>query len=120
MADWPDPAQPGFIAFFSDSRNDSVRLPEDRVFQTLPDIEKTMREVLTAPDNFFGIVDRADAILQFAVNDDSTIRIDLPDPTRKGSLVKDADLEECITLVRQVGPALAELNIVGMEFESWE
>lgn len=120
MADWPDPAQPGFIAFYSDARNNNVKLPEDRAFQSLPQIEQTMREVLTAPDNFFGVVDRSNVILQFAVNDDSTVRIDLPDPTRKGSLVKDADLEECITLVRQAGPSLAELNIVGMEFESWE
>jgi hypothetical protein len=120
MADWPDPAQPGFIAFYSDSRNNNVKLPEDRALRSLPQIEQTMREVLTVPDNFFGIVDRGNAILQFAVNDDSTIRIDLPDPSRKGSLVKDADLEECITLVRQAGPSLAALNIVGMEFESWE
>ena len=120
MADWPDSAQPGFIAFFSDARNNNVKLPEDRAYQPLPQIEKTMREVLTAPDNFFGVVDRGNVILQFAVNDDSTIRIDLPDPTRKGSLVKDADLEECIALVRQAGPSLATLNIVGMKFESWE
>lgn len=120
MADWPDPAQPGFVAFFSDSRNNNVRLPEDRAYQPLPRIEQTMREVLTAPDNFVGIIDQTGAILQFAVNDDSTIRIDLPDPARKGSLVKNADLEECITLVRQAGPSLATLNLVGMEFEPWE
>ncbi|MBL8797784.1 MAG: hypothetical protein JNM56_28050 [Planctomycetia bacterium] len=119
MADWPDPAQPGFVVFFHDARADAAVLPEERVHYPLPRIEQAMREVLTAPDNFFGITDQAGTVLQFAVNEDATIHIDLPDPARKGSLVKDADLEECLALVRQAGPLLAELQVVGMVFETW-
>jgi hypothetical protein len=120
MEQWPVPPQAGFVGYHYDHRDGSVGYPTDRAYFPLPDIEQYMRHLLTYPGNYFGLIDQFDKTLQFVANEDGSVRIDIPDPARNGSMVRDATLEQCIALVRQAGPSLAELKIADLVFEPWQ
>jgi hypothetical protein len=119
IVEWPSADRAGFLVFYQDPRDGSVVQPEDGVYLDLPAIQERMKDVLSHPElNFFGVVDQFGAVLQFA-GLGSAVRVEVPDPKRKGSMTKDATLEEGLALVRGAGRSLAELEIPGMEFETW-
>ena len=120
MTQWPKSSRPGFVAFECDYRTGSIGRPEDESYYDFEHIERAMREVLTGPENYFGVIDQFGVTLQFLTNEDGSVRIEIPDPARKGSMTKDASLEECVRLVLSAGPSLAELAIPGLVFEIWE
>jgi predicted Zn finger-like uncharacterized protein len=111
---------PGFVVFECDYRTGRNRDPEDQAYYDFDQIERSMREVLTGPRNYFGVIDQFGVTLQFMANADGSVQVDVPDRTRKGSMTKDASLEECVRLVLSAGPSLAELVIPGLVFEPWE
>jgi hypothetical protein len=120
MVERPTADRPGFVVFYQDARDGSALEPEDRVYLDLPQIEQRMQDVLAHPLNYFGLVDQFGVTLQFMADGTaSVIRVEVPDPTRKGSMAKDATLEECLALVRSAGPSLAELTIPGVTFQPW-
>ncbi len=105
--------------FFTDYR-ESVSIPaEDASPRELDSILQMMNRVLRRPENFLGIVDRRDITLQFMVNDDLTIHVDVPMPERGGSLVKTSGLSECLELVKSLDDPIDYESIPDMEFQTW-
>lgn len=83
------------------------------------DILHSMDCVLHIPRNFIGIIDDQNVTLQFMVNDDRSIDVDIPSPARRGSYVKTTSLDECLELVRELGESIQPDSIAGLNFTSW-
>ena len=70
--------------FFADYCEGKVLESEDARLATKPEILHSMDCVLHMPSNFIGIIDENDATLQFIVNDDKTVSVDIPVPANEG------------------------------------
>lgn len=116
---WPESTTPGFKVFYCDYRTGKDVKGENAEFSDIPKIERMMREILNSSENYLGLTDQSDRTLQFMANENGTIQIDMPSPERKGSMVKQATLDECIQVIRLAGPSFAELKIPGLRFEAW-
>jgi len=108
-----------FKVFFADYAEDKILESKDARAATKPDVLHSMDCVLHMPRNFIGLIDRNDVTLQFMVNDDETIHIDVPVPSRTGSFVKTATLKECLDLVGNLGDTIDVAKIDGLTFKSW-
>lgn len=69
--------------------------------------------VLHMPNNFLGIINTKDECLQFYVNDDRSVSIDIPileNGIYLGSKSQDTSLERCLSLVESlIGESFIEL-----------
>jgi hypothetical protein len=105
--------------FFADYCEDKIVEANHARIATKDEILHSMDCVLHMPNNFIGIVDENNATLQFVVNDDKTIDIDLPVPASRGSYTKTTDLAECLKVVRGLGDSVDPSQIVGLVFQPW-
>ena len=78
-----------------------------------------MERVLQEEGNFIGLVDPEGVTLQFLVNDDRSIRIDIPIPIQKGSYTKTGNLAECQQLVDSLGEEVDYESLPDLAFEEW-
>ncbi|MBS0209632.1 MAG: hypothetical protein JSS27_11835 [Planctomycetes bacterium] len=108
-----------FKLFFVDYVEDKTLESKDARAATKAEILHSMDCVLHMPRNFVGLIDRNDMTLQFMVNDDKTIHVDVPVPSRTGSFVKTATLKECLDLVSTLGDSIDVAKIGGLTFTSW-
>lgn len=108
-----------FKLFYTDYSEDEHIRSDEAVPATPEDIIACMNRLLHEPDNFIGIIDGNDATLQFMVEDNGMICIDVPDQERKGSTTKTTDLDECINVVDALQQNIVLGQIDGLEFKSW-
>jgi hypothetical protein len=78
-----------------------------------------MGAVLVYDGNFFGVIDRFDETVQFAVNPDGSVHSEFVIEERRGAMATTMALGDAITLVSQAGPSLATLSIPGATFQPW-
>ena len=104
-----------FVDYCEGKRVDS----KDAWEATLEDILHEMDCVLHYPRNFIGVIDGNDVTIQFMVNKDKTILVDVPVPEEGGSYGKTTDLRECLNLVRKIGDRIQLEEIDGLTFERW-
>ena len=76
--------------FFTDYGADKTVEAADARAAGKDEILHTMECVLQMPRNFVGVIDENDGTLQFMVNSDKTIRVDLPFEQEVNPFVKDA------------------------------
>ena len=105
--------------FFVDYCEDKVLESKDARVATKDEILHSMDCVLHMPRNFIGVIGENGTTLQFVVNDDKTIDIDVPVPADRGSYVKTTDLQECLEIVRNLGDTVNAEGIDGLDFKSW-
>src|SRR5262245_12050644 len=105
--------------YFTDYGADESLDAKDARAAAKDEILQTMESVLRMPRNFVGVIDENDGTLQFMVNSDNTIRVDLPYPDDRGSYVKTADLDECLELVRSIRDRIKKEEIRGLKFQQW-
>ena len=105
--------------FFTDYSEDKCLPSEDALAATKDEILHSMDCVLHMSSNFLGIIDENDTTLQFAVNDDKSIYVDLPEPSKGGSFAKTTDLASALDIVRQLGDQIDSSEIDGLNFEKW-
>lgn len=106
--------------FYSDYGRE-VHVPSNEpVRMDLASLLNLMDQVLVAPDNFLGVVDGRNHTLQFLVNPEQTIWMEIPIPEQKGSYGKDASLEDCKLAVEQSQGSFSVDKIAGLKFQSWE
>jgi hypothetical protein len=105
--------------FFTDYGDDESLDAADARVAGKDEILHTMESVLQVPRNFVGVIDENDGTLQFMVNNDKTIRVDLPFPEDRGSYVKTCDLSECLDLVRSIRDRIKKEEIHGLKFQQW-
>jgi hypothetical protein len=91
----------------------------DQWYVTKEEILHSMDCVLHMPDNFLGIVDKYENTLQFAVNKDRSIHIEIPSPKELGSYGKEISLEEALNTVRNLGEIITCETIGGLKFQKW-
>ena len=103
--------------FFVDYCEDKVIESKDARVASKEEILHSMDCVLHMPRNFIGVTDENDVTLQFMVNEDRTICVDVPAPAEKGSYVKTTDLRECLDIVRGLGQTINAKEIDGIEDE---
>jgi hypothetical protein len=105
--------------FYSDYGRE-VHVPSNESQQMdLESILRLMDQVLVAPDNFLGVVDKSNHTLQFIVNPEQTIWMEIPIPAQKGSYGKDASLEDCKLAVEQARGSISVEKIPGLRFQAW-
>ena len=108
-----------FKLFYTDYINDKHIKSDEALTATIKEIGACMANLLHEPDNFLGIIDDNDVMLQFMVENDGSICIDLPVDERKGSFTKHTGLNSCIQLVESL-PQIIELDkIDSLVFTLW-
>lgn len=108
------------LRFFYTDYCDDKSIPSQEAWTASKDqILHSMDCVLHSPRNFIGIIDDRNVTLQFIVNDDRSIDVDIPSPSQRGSYVKTTGLAECLELVRELGETIQPDSIADMKFESW-
>lgn len=105
--------------YYTDYATDKHIRSDAAVTEPLENIIDYMQRILHEPDNFIGIIDENNLMLQFMVEDDGSILVDLPMHDRKGSYTKTADLNESIKLVSALSGPIELEQIAGLEFKSW-
>lgn len=105
--------------FFADYCEDKVLESKDAHAATQEDILHSMECVLHMPRNFIGVTDEDGSTIQFMVNDDQTICVDVPSPAERGSYAKQTDLQECLGIVRRLGQRINVNALAGLEFKPW-
>lgn len=110
----------GSLRFFYTDYCEKKSIPSEEAWEvSKEDVLHSMDCVLHMPGNFLGIIDQNDATLQFMVNDDRSIHVDIPTPSKRGSYVKTESLKGCLDLVRTMGETVEPDSITGLTFESW-
>ena len=105
--------------FFADYCEGKVLESEDARLATKPEILHSMDCVLHMPSNFIGIIDENDATLQFIVNDDKTVSVDIPVPAERGSYARTTSLRECLEIVEGLDESISPKEISGLAFQAW-
>ena len=108
-----------FKLFYTDYVKDQHLRSDEAEPATVENIIDCMNKLLHEPDNFVGIIDSDDVMLQFMVEESSEICIDVPIHDRKGSFMKSTDLNECIGVVTALEEKIVLEDIEGLEFKSW-
>jgi hypothetical protein len=108
-----------FKLFYTDYTNDKHIKSDEAITATIKEIGTYMSNLLHEPDNFLGIIDDNEVMLQFMVENDGSICVDLPVDERKGSFTKHTDLNSCLQLIASL-PEIIELDkIDGLTFNDW-
>jgi hypothetical protein len=78
-----------------------------------------LAEVLREPGSFVSVTDAGGRMLQFVLDDDGSVMLDVPYPEKRGSYAKRSTLAACLQLVRDLGGRVEITAIDGLEFERW-
>ena len=105
--------------FYTDYATDEHVASDNAEPTDLEKIKQSMKQRLNEPDNFVGLVDSNSVILQFMVEDDGEITVDVPIHERKGSFMKSANLATCLEIVSALGAQINVDQIDGLEFKTW-
>jgi len=108
-----------FKFFYTDYSTDKHVRSDEAVSETLDNVIGHMQSMLKEPDNFIGLIDENNVMLQFMVEDDGSILVDVPMHERKGSLTKHSDLYGAIEIVRDLKDVILFEEIDGLEFKAW-
>ena len=119
MQNWQNQSDSGYICYFKDYISGESADPGDELFFELPDVHESMERVLIYPNNFWGVMDETGYALQFSVNEDFSVTLEIAQPERDGSLFKTESLDHFIALMQKAGRHLHLLEVDGVEFRSW-
>lgn len=108
-----------FKFFYTDYSTDKSVRSDEAVSETVDNVIEHMKAMLKEEDNFIGLIDENNLMIQFMVEDDGSICIDVPMHDRKGSLAKNADLNEAIDVVLSLKDEIVWEEIDGLEFKPW-
>ncbi len=104
--------------FFTDYFGDEIAAEHAKP-ASKAEILDIMQRILTESDNFLGIVDQTDTTLQFMVNQDLSIYVDIPVMAKKGSYSKNVALIEALDIVEQLQALINMEQITDLEFSPW-
>ena len=108
-----------YKVFFADYCEGKILESGNARVATREEILHSMDCVLHMSDNFLGIIDSRGTTLQFMVNKDRTVTVDVPDVSKQGSYSKVCSLSDCLDLVRQIPADISATDIDGLTFNSW-
>ena len=67
-----------FKFFYTDYSTEKHVRSDEAVSETLENVIDHMQSMLNEPDNFIGLIDENNLMLQFMVEDDGSICVDVP------------------------------------------
>ena len=105
--------------YYSDFVRDIELTPDGARPAEVDEILRMMEEVLAEPGNFLGVMDEQGGILQFLVDEQGTIGVEIPDPPRRGHYGKQASLTECKQLLHDADGRFHWDAFDGLTFEKW-
>ena len=105
--------------FYFDAASRSGIQAESAVEGDAEEITATWDTLPRVPGSFFGIYSSTGAVVQFRWNDLNSITIDLPFPSRGGSMAKQSSFEECNAVIANVCTGSDPEGIPGLDFVKW-
>lgn len=108
-----------FKFFYTDYATDKHVRSDEAISETLDTVIGHMQRMLKEPDNFIGLIDENNVMLQFMVEEDGSICVDVPMHDRKGSLTKNTNLYESIEIVNGLKEAILFEEFEGLVFKPW-
>ncbi|BDM65095.1 hypothetical protein NFHSH190041_25470 [Shewanella sp. NFH-SH190041] len=108
-----------YSVFFCDYCEDKVLESNDAKESSLEEILHSMDCVLHMPRNFFGIIDEENNTLQFMVNEDKMILLDIPIESKGGSYSGVFRLEDCMLIVKKTEDIPSLIERLDLEFQLW-
>ncbi len=110
----------GYVCFYADHLTNEFISVDDEVFMELDKVLASLQSgVLEYPKNIWGIIDEKGNSLQFFVNQDGTIEMNISVPKKLGSYTKMLEKSECYTLVCQAQQYIEDIEIEDAEFRDW-
>ena len=76
-------------------------------------------QMLQDDGDFYGLIDDNNRAIQFIVNPDSSISMDIPIPEKQGSFTKIVSKEEVVDTLDSIKNPMDIHSIKGLEFKSW-
>jgi predicted acetyltransferase len=108
-----------YRVYYSDFERDIELTPDGARPAEVEEINGLLDQVLAQPGNFLGLIDEQGGILQFLVDEDGHIGVEIPDPARRGHYGKRATLTECKQLVAEADGRFHWDAVDGLQFEKW-
>lgn len=105
--------------YYCDFERDTEIIADGAEPTEVDEILAMMEQVLTGCGNFLGIMDEHGGMLQFLVDDEGRIGVEIPDPPRRGHYGKQATLAECKELLRRAEGRFHWDDVPGLTFEKW-
>jgi hypothetical protein len=105
--------------FFANYCEDEHLPSEEAELRDVDLILDSMDYILHMPDNFLGITDLNDTTIQFMVNKDKTIHVEIPKPQDQGSYTMNLNLQDCLKLVKGLDGQIDIQKYPEFIFESW-
>ncbi len=78
-----------------------------------------MDEVLTSAGSFVSVMDADGTMLQFVLDEDGSVMLDIPHPSKRGSYAMKASLSFCEQAIRDLDEKVTIDAFEGLEFERW-
>lgn len=83
------------------------------------EILSLMADVLTSSGSFVSVMDADGTMLQFVLDDDGMVMLDIPFPPKRGSYAKLTTVAACVTAIEELADKIVLDAFDGLEFERW-
>lgn len=83
------------------------------------EILELMDQVLTSPGSFVSVMDADGTMLQFVLDEDGSVMLDIPHPPKRGSYAKRTTVAACVKAIRELSDKVELDAFEGLEFERW-
>ena len=83
------------------------------------EILSLMADVLTTAGSFVSVMDADGTMLQFVLDEDGSVMLDIPHPPKRGSYAKRTTVAACVTAIEELSDKIALDAFDGLEFERW-
>lgn len=110
----------GYICFYADYVSNDFLSTDEQTFLQLEQIYATLESgILEYPKNIWGITDEQGHSLQFYVNADGSIEVNITVPEKFGSYTRHLEKQACYRLIRTAPRYLKEIDFTEFEFNAW-
>lgn len=106
------------VAFCDYSAEENPAADEHRLLDR-DGILALMEEVLKSAGSFVSVMDDEGTMLQFVLDEDGSVMMDIPHPKKRGSYAKRATIADCVSVVEALDERVRIDAITGLEFERW-
>ncbi len=108
-----------YLVSYCDYESGRQVAADGSVSMSLQEVLVLMDEILVSPGSFLGVTVQDGSMLQFIVNDDGSMCLDVPSPSERGSYAKQTTLDACKSVLRGTGTSVQREAIEGLAFERW-
>ncbi len=108
-----------YRTFYHRAATDDTVESDDAQFMDRDTVIATAMQILRDPKDFFGVIDESGTTLQFLVEDDGSVWVEVPRPSERGSYGKRIPVEDVEPLLLAFGDAIHNDSVTGFVFRHW-